>query len=159
VGRFTDPADQVIQQQRFSFSGRAYIPVSLRHVGVLGLDARGVQSPSYDLSDLLKIGGAQSLRGYNEEQFRGNVVARLLSEWRYLIDRTSHMFVFFDLGYYGAPDVGSSMNVVDRRNEFLTGYGFGLELGTGAGQFSVSLGFNRDEGLDAKVHLGMSLGL
>lgn len=82
-----------------------------------------------------------------------------MTEWRYLLDRTSHLFVFFDLGYYGAPETGTSINVTDRLEEFLAGYGFGLELGTGAGQFSVSLGFNRDEGLDAKVHLGMSLGL
>ncbi len=155
----TDLADEVIRQQRFGVKGRAYVPVALRHVAVAGIDMRGVQSPSYDLSDLIRLGGAQSLRGYNEEQFRGNIVARLMTEWRYLVDRTSHLFVFFDLGYYGAPEVGTSINVTERRNEFLTGYGLGIELGTGAGQFSVSLGFNRDEGLDAKVHLGMSLGL
>ncbi|HLE56597.1 MAG TPA: POTRA domain-containing protein [Rhodothermia bacterium] len=154
-----DLADEVIRQQRFSVSGRAFVPVALRHVAVVGTDARGIQSPSYDFSDLIRFGGAQSLRGYNEEQFQGDVVARLLTEWRYLLDRTSHLFVFFDLGYYGAPETGTSSNVANRFDEFLAGYGFGLELGTGAGQFSVSLGFNRDEGLDAKVHLGMSLGL
>ncbi|MGA7307290.1 MAG: POTRA domain-containing protein [Rhodothermales bacterium] len=155
----SDLAREVIRQQRFSVKGRTFFPLKLRQVGVLGIDAKGIQSPSYDIADLIKLGGAQSLRGYNEEQFSGNVVARLMAEWRYLLDRTSHLFVFLDLGYYGAPETGTSITVTDRREEFLAGYGFGLELGTEAGQFSVSLGFNREEGLDAKVHLGMSLGL
>lgn len=154
--------DRVIEtnfQQRLHVRGRAYMPLGVRSVGVLGVDTRGVQSRSYDDADLVRFGGANSMRGYNEEQFRGNLAGRLLTEWRYLLDRSSYFFAFFDLGYVSIPELNTTSKAAVLNQELLTGYGVGLQLWTEAGLFTISLGFNPDDGLEAKVHVGMTLGL
>ena len=99
------------------------------------------------------------MRGYNENQFRGNLTARLLSEWRYLLDPFSFLFVFIDLGYVNLPEVNTLSPAERVADEWLVGYGVGLQLQTQAGLFTMSLAFNGDEGFEAKVHVGMTLGL
>jgi len=86
--------DDVLQQTRLTLYARYYRPFKRRSVFALGLDGYALQSPEYDQSDLFRLGGAKSLRGYNEEQYRGNISARFLLEWRYLLDRTSYFFLF-----------------------------------------------------------------
>jgi outer membrane protein assembly factor BamA len=150
----------VLRQTRLRLETRLFLPLRRRHVIALGLDASLLQSDSYDDSDLFRLGGAQSLRGYNEEQFLGNVATRALFEWRYQLDRTSYLFLFSDLGYYRRPSTDPNdvtPEVVQR--DILPGYGFGIQFGTNAGLFSLSLALNPDEGLGSKIHIGMTLGL
>lgn len=152
--------DEVLRQQRLTVETRTYLPTLRRQVLVVGADAYLLQSDRYDDSELFRLGGAKSLRGYTEEQFLGNVVARALVEWRYLLDRTSFLFAFTDLGYLRRPDTNPEVvtpTVLQR--EWLAGYGFGMQFGTNAGVFTLSLALNPDEGLSSKVHVGMTLGL
>ena len=99
------------------------------------------------------------MRGYNEDQFRGNLTMRVLSEWRYLIDRSSFLFAFLDLGFVNLPEVNTVTAAETISQEWLVGYGFGMQLQTEAGIFTVSLAFNRQDALEGKVHVGMTLGL
>ncbi len=151
--------DDVVRQTRLTLYSRYYRPFRRRHVLALGLEGQALQSREYDQSDLFRLGGANSLRGYSEEQYRGNISARLLTEWRYLLERTSYFFVFSDLGFVSIPETGAVPDESEVTQEILPGYGFGMVFGTAAGLFSVSLALNPDEGLGSKVHLGISLGL
>ncbi|MEM6335986.1 MAG: POTRA domain-containing protein [Bacteroidota bacterium] len=160
VERDGELIEELVRQQRLSVVGRLYVPVRRRHVAVLGVDGYVLQSGAYDESDLFRLGGATSLRGYVEEQFLGNVAGRVIGEWRYILDRTSYLFAFTDIGYLRRPSTdlsGITPTIVQR--EVLPGYGIGMQFGTGAGLFTLSLAFNPDEGLGSKVHAGLSLGL
>ena len=92
-----------ISQQRRVAEARLFIPTLRRLVLVLGGDAALLLGEVYDDSDLFRYGGATSLRGYDEERFRGNIVGRGIIEYRYQIDRTSYAFLFTDLGYVERP--------------------------------------------------------
>lgn len=145
-----------LSQERLEASGRAFIPVLLRQVFVLGGEASALLSDAFDQSDLFRFGGATSLRGYDEERFLGNFVARLLTEYRYQLDRTSYAFVFFDLGYVETPEL------VDQpaTRGFHPGYGIGIQMGTNVGLINFSFASNTEDGpTSIRAHFGLSLGL
>ncbi|MEM1042573.1 MAG: BamA/TamA family outer membrane protein [Bacteroidota bacterium] len=145
-----------ISQQRLVAEARLFIPTLRRQVLVLGGDAAFLLGEVYDDSDLFRYGGATSLRGYDEERFRGNIVGRGIIEYRYQIDRTSYAFLFTDLGYVERPVTTGIL--ADR--SFRPGYGLGIQYRTPLGLVAVSYALNPDDGpTRGKVHLGLSVGL
>jgi outer membrane protein assembly factor BamA len=145
-----------ISQQRLFAEARLFVPTLRRQVLALGADAALLLGDVYDDSDLFRYGGAASLRGYDEEQFRGNIVGRLLVEYRYQIDRTSYAFLFSDLGYVERPDTPG----LSGEQLFRPGYGFGVQYRTPLGLVAVSYALNPDDGpTRGKVHVGLSFGL
>jgi len=145
-----------VSQQRLLAEARLFLPTLRRQVLALGVDAAFLLGDVYDDSDLFRYGGATSLRGYDEEQFRGNIVVRLLVEYRYQIDRTSYAFLFSDIGYIDRPDTPG----VTGDRLFRPGYGFGIQYRTPLGLIAVSYALNPDDGpTRGKVHVGLSFGL
>ncbi len=61
-------------------------PLLRRQVLVVGGDAWVLRADGFDEADLFRIGGATSLRGYDEEQFRARTAARAVAEVRYQVD-------------------------------------------------------------------------
>ena len=145
-----------VSQQRLLAEARLFVPTLRRQVLALGADAAFLLGDAFDDSDLFRFGGATSLRGYDEEQFRGNIVGRLLVEYRYQIDRTSYAFLFSDLGYIDRPDIPGLVG----EQLFRPGYGFGIQYRTPLGLVAVSYALNPDDGpTRGKVHVGLSFGL
>lgn len=145
-----------VSQQRLLAEARLFLPTLRRQVLALGVDAAFLLGDVYDDSDLFRYGGATSLRGYEEEQFRGNIVGRLLVEYRYQIDRTSYAFLFSDVGYIERPETPGVAG--DRL--FRPGFGFGIQYRTPLGLVAVSYALNPDDGpTRGKVHVGLSFGL
>ena len=111
---------------------------------------------TFDEGDLFRFGGATSLRGYDEARFVGAIVARVLVEYRYALDRLSYAFLFADLGYLDRPDLPG----VPALRDWLPGYGLGLQYGTPLGLVTVTYALNPDLTLgQGKVHVGLSVGL
>ena len=145
-----------LQQQRLNVSLRGYIPFYERQVLVMGNDTRILVSDEFDTSDLFRLGGAQSLRGYDEERFRGRTVSRALIEWRYLFERTSYAYLFFDVGYVDRPQTAD----FEAERNIYPGYGLGMQFQTGIGLINTSLALSTlDSPSQAKVHVGLSFGL
>jgi outer membrane protein assembly factor BamA len=149
-------APVAVSQQRLLADARLFIPTLRRQVLVLGGDAAFLLGDVYDDSDLFRFGGATSLRGYEEEQFRGNIVGRVTVEYRYQIDRTSYAFLFTDVGYVERPATPGA--AADRA--FRPGYGLGIQYRTPLGLVAVSYALNPDDGYArGKIHVGLSVGL
>ena len=145
-----------VRQQRLEALLRVYLPVFARQVLVIGNDSKILVSESFDESDLFRMGGTQSLRGYDEDRFRGRLVSRTLFEWRYLFERTSFAYIFIDIGYLDRPNTPD----FDGIKEFYPGYGLGSQFETGIGLINISLALSTmDAPSQAKVHVGLSLGL
>ncbi len=145
------------RQERLRGRVRTYLPLFDRQVFVAGGDGSVLLSRDYDRSDLFRLGGATSLRGYDEDRFAGNVVARGLVEYRLQLDRASYAHVFFDLGYVARPGLGATTAT----QGWHPGYGLGMRLQTALGRISASYALNPQvqSPANGRVHLGLSVGL
>lgn len=105
------------------------------------------------LNELYQIGGLKTIRGFNQQAFLVSNYLIATAEYRYLFDRNSAVFGFFDYGFYENKSVGN----------FLTdtpfGFGFGANFQTGAGIFTLSYGLGKQLNnpilvKNGKVHFG-----
>lgn len=144
-----------LRQERFLFAGRVFLPTFTRQVLVLGGDAYALLSNEYDQSDLFRIGGASTLRGYDEERFLVPFAARGLVEYRYQLSRVSYGFAFLDLGYVQR----SAVTGLDPIEGFYPGYGVGFQVGTDIGLILFSLASNPEDATGVRAHVGLSIGL
>ncbi|RMH53242.1 MAG: hypothetical protein D6685_15905 [Bacteroidetes bacterium] len=145
-----------LRQERLRVRSRLFLPTFPRQVLALGGEAALLRSNAYDQSDLFRFGGATSLRGYDEERFRGRIVARALAEYRYQLDPRSYAFVFFDLGYVETPELVD----LDGARGVHPGYGLGMQFSTALGLINASYAMSPADGpANGRVHVGLSLGL
>jgi len=146
-----------LRQERLRGTVRAYVPLFDRQVLVLGGDGNVLRSRSYDRSDLFRLGGATSLRGYDEDQFLGNVTVRGLLEYRVQLDRRSYVYGFGDLGYVERPGRDGPSATQD----WHPGYGLGLQVDTAVGLVTTTYALNPDVATpaDGRLHFGLSVGL
>ena len=112
-----------------------------------GAAAWGVNIPP---TELFYLGGATTLRGYDEDWFSGprRVYANL--EYRFLVGPDSQLFVFTDLG---AVTLIETPSVFDRLR---VGYGFGARLESEGGILRVNYGLAAgDSLLRGKIHVNL----
>lgn len=121
-------------------------------------EVKGDGSP-IPLSEQYWFGGARSLRGYRESQFRGEMVAYGSLEARIGRPRRARLYTFWDLGYFRyATTVASGAAAGERQRHSGTahGYGLGLEVGTASGDVSLAIGFpNTLDFESAKLHVSL----
>lgn len=130
---------------------RAFIPVTRGQVIAVGALASGIASTEDDVPfhEQLTLGGARSLRGYREEQFRGTRTALATLEYRFLLTRTSRALAFVDLGYYFRAGSNPAKDTK-------LGYGIGLRAENRLGIIAVDYGLGEgDRPLDGKLHVGL----
>jgi outer membrane protein insertion porin family len=128
-----------------------FLPLASRHVLALRLRGELLASTEEEVPvhELLVLGGARSLRGYREEQFRGNRTALASLEYRLLLGRRSRVIAFVDAGYWFREGPNSA-----RGTEL--GYGIGLRGDTRLGTISLDYGLGEgDHLLDGKLHAGL----
>lgn len=105
-------------------------------------------------SDLFRIGGLRTVRGYREEQFLASRVAYSNLEFRLAVSRRNYFFGFYDFGYFERP--ADPANNFPEQNEFIFGYGLGVTIETALGQIGVSYALGKGDGLlDGKIHFGL----
>lgn len=145
------------RQERLRVHGRLFVPTVANQLVAIGADAAVLRSDTYDRSDLIRFGGANTLRGYDEDRFLGHVVARLLMEYRYQIDRASFAYVFGDLGVVAAPELDER----PATHGWHPGYGLGIQVRTDLGRVRASYALNPDDirPIQGRIHLGLSVDL
>jgi len=148
---------QSLQQERLRGLVRGYLPLADRQVVMVGGDGSMLRSREYDRSDLFRFGGAESLRGYDEDRFLGTVTARGLVEYRLLVDRQSYVYTFLDVGYVARPGLGGTSPTED----WHPGYGLGLQLQTAIGRITTTYALNPEVStpVDGRIHFGVSVDL
>jgi outer membrane protein insertion porin family len=127
-----------------------YFQTWAKQVIAIGLHAASAWGQNIPPTELFYLGGANTLRGYNEDWFRGP--RRLYSniEYRFLTGRASQIFLFLDLG---------AVSKIDQPNTFESlkiGYGFGMRLESRGGLMSLDYGLARGySALEGKIHLSL----
>lgn len=114
------------------------------------LTGRQVTGDRLQITDYFWFGGAQTLRGYRENQFRGDFASWLKLEYRFLLSRDARIFVFNDWAAYHFK------NMQLETEDILYGYGIGLRLDTVLGIMAVDFGLGQDDDFSqAKIHFGI----
>ncbi len=112
-----------------------------------GAAAWGVNIPP---TELFYLGGATTLRGYDEDWFSGPRRVYANIEYRYLVGPDSQIFVFTDLG---AVTLMETPSVFDRLR---VGYGFGARLESRGGILRLNYGLAAgDSLLRGKIHVSL----
>ncbi len=139
--------------QRIELDASLFVEVLPRAVLALMVHGRELRGELVDASDVYRIGGANTLRGYREEQFTGTRLAWSAVETRYSLGRRSFAFLFFDLGYIYQAARGVALP------EFRTvqyGYGLGGRIETGLGILGVSYALGEGDSFSTgKIHFGL----
>ncbi|MFM2285631.1 MAG: hypothetical protein RLZZ543_1128 [Bacteroidota bacterium] len=132
-----------------------FIPIRNRSTFNIGLLGSLINGSSIFENELFRIGGNNTLRGFNEESIFASAYSIVNLEYRYLLEENSFLFAFWNGAYYENKAV--NRNVVDRP----FGFGAGMSFETKAGIFSISyaLGKQFDNPIafkSAKVHFGIT---
>ena len=133
-------------QLLYSFDGDASIQAFARQSFYMRLVSEGVFSKDdVKPAESYPLGGARSLRGYRENQFRGEKIAWTNFEYRF--GGASRIFLFYDAGVYYRKDIGWN---------FLDGLGFGLMSTSKLGTVALSFGMGERIALDGMlIHISL----
>jgi outer membrane protein assembly factor BamA len=105
------------------------------------------------VNELFRLGGIKTLRGVDENSIYASFYSLGTIETRFLFERNSSVFLFFDGGYY------EQSLADDFVADFPLGFGAGINMQTRAGIFSLNyaLGKQFDNPVNignAKIHIG-----
>jgi outer membrane protein assembly factor BamA len=105
-----------------------------------------------DESDLYRVGGLRTLRGYFESEFHISRYVILHIDERLMIGRLSYLGIFADYGYLTRPLTATFAG----QTLYPFGYGVSFQFDTQLGLLSASIGLAKGETLDrAKLHFGV----
>ena len=140
-------------RQKVRGSLQWYLPISGPLILASSVTGDIVEGESIDRSELLRVGGANTLRGYREGQFRVNRSLITNLETRVVLSRESYTGLFVDGGVVNIPDGGDATG---ESSTILFGYGVTLQLSTPAGVARFSVGLARGEAPEnATVSVGI----
>lgn len=150
----TPDLETKINHQRLELDFSFFYNLFLRQVVAASVHAREMRGGFFEISDLYKLGGTNTLRGYRENQFLGNRIFWSNLEYRYLLSNRSYAFLFFDTGYYlRNEDVDRN---IERISAFKIGYGLGMNLETALGVMGVSFALGKGDSFgEGKIHFGL----
>lgn len=100
-------------------------------------------------NERFRIGGLNTVRGFNEKFFFSDLYFLSRTEFRSFFEKGSYLFAFFDQLYYQNDEIDDYA--------FGTGIGFSLKTSGGRFNFALALGKSEQQPLDPsniKVHFG-----
>lgn len=129
-----------------------FFPLAKRHVIRLANATRVYYAPQIFTNELNRFGGLTTQRGFDEEELFASTRSTFTVEYRVLVDRNSHAFLFYDQSFY---ENNAQQYYFDKP----FGVGAGFSFGTNIGVFSISYGIGKqfDNPMllrDGKVHFG-----
>ncbi len=131
-----------------------YLKLSGRSVVLTSVRGGYLHNNNLFLNDLFRLGGLQTLRGFNENNFYASRYGVGTLEYRFFTDESSYLLLFADQGVLG-------YNLRERSfQDQPFGVGAGISFSTAAGIFNFiySLGNAKDQKLlfnQSKIHFGL----
>lgn len=151
VGGSSPQTGRSSSTQRVTLDFEYVVSPFTRQVVSTSLFLRDLRSGEVDPSDLYRLGGTNSLRGYREGQFLGSRLAWINTEYRVLVSPRSFAYGFVDAAYIMTPDRPSIG--LYRSEQSKVGYGIGIRLDTALGLIGVSLALGEGDTFStAKLH-------
>jgi hypothetical protein len=137
---------------RFNLQYQLYIQLYGRNVLKLAANFESYYAPEIFQNELYRFGGINSFRGFNEEELFASTKLITTLEYRFIVDRNSNAFLFYDQAFY-------ENNALNYLKDHPFGIGAGFSFGTKLGIFTISyaLGKQLNNNLDfrsGKIHFG-----
>ncbi len=132
----TEQTPKEINLQRLELDFAFYYEFLQNQVAQLSVHGKELRGSSFEISDLYKFGGTNSIRGYREKQFSANRILWSNIEYRYLISEYSYAFLFFDIGYYLRNE--NQYLKTEKVSEVLKSFGIGFSLESALGILNIS---------------------
>lgn len=138
---------------KFLVGWEHFIPIHKRWVLRYFVSFESYQAPMVYSNECYRFGGLNSQRGFNEENFLATSLSTNQLEIRYLLDKNSAVFAFFDQTIYENNSNSSY------KKDLPFGFGVGANIGSKVGIFSLvyALGSENHNPLDVrsgKIHFG-----
>lgn len=151
-----DDSSTAFTQNVLELTARNYISIFNQSVIATSLHGFLLESDRVTTNDLSRFGGANSFRGYAEEQFRAGQLLWGDVEYQFLIDRQSYLFVFGAFGRYHRPKLLTETNNQFQLTKNLYSTGFGLSYQTRIGRLKFTYAISPEETIgNGKVHFGI----
>lgn len=104
-------------------------------------------------NELYRIGGANSIRGFNEEAIFSSAFSVLNLEYQYNINQTSYLYTITDYAYV--------QNSIENINTNLYGFGLGYTYGTKSGVIDISYALGKQDDIsfnfnNSKFHIKLT---
>ncbi|MGC8595178.1 MAG: BamA/OMP85 family outer membrane protein [Candidatus Kryptoniota bacterium] len=150
----TTLAQNSVYIQHFTIDLSMYHEIFHRQVAAISVHAAQVIGNELDQTDLYRIGGTNTIRGYLERQFIASRATWTNLEYRYITEQRSYIFAFLDAGYIMRP--ADPIAHIPQKQFFLYGYGIGAQIETGFGILKASFALARGESFtEGKIHFGI----
>jgi outer membrane protein assembly factor BamA len=137
---------------RFNLQYQRYFQLFSRNVLKIAANFETIYAPEIFQNELYRFGGINSFRGFNEEELFASTKLITTLEYRFIVDRNSNAFLFYDQAIYE----NTALKYV---KDYPFSVGAGFSFGTKLGIFSISYGLGRQlsNNLDlrsGKIHFG-----
>ena len=138
------------------FQGSYFLPVASRSTFRIGAQAAFLYGKDIFQNEMFRIGGLNSLRGFDEESIYASSYVILSVEYRFILEQNSYLYLFGDQAYYENNSV--ILPLVGHDKPY--GFGVGISFQTKAGIFSISyaLGSQQNNPIEmknGKIHFGI----
>ena len=146
------PTEGKSTTQRLVFDLSSYLSIFFRQVLATELHLRDFSSSTMDVSDLFRLGGASTLRGYREGQFLGSRIVWTNLEYRFLVAPRSFFYGFVDIGYIVQPVIAAVSMTASENSKI--GYGIGVRMDSALGLIGVSFALGEGDTFStSKIHI------
>jgi outer membrane protein assembly factor BamA len=117
------------------------------------IDAETLLSSTYFENELLRFGGINSIRGFEENSLQASMYGVLNSEYRFQLNSSIYVHSIIDVGYFE--------NKITDFREKLFGYGFGFGILTKSGLLKLNYANGKSENQkfkfsNSKIHLSLT---
>ena len=151
-----------VPQTAFMARIERYQRVSRNSTLLLRARGAGLSSNYLFQNELLRVGGLNTLRGFNEFEFYTSAYAVGTAEYRIFTGSDSYLLAFFEQGYVEQQlfDENQGRNL-SQKPDHPFGVGAGISFSTGAGIFNFiySIGQSRNQPFNfntSKIHFGFT---
>ena len=133
-----------INQLKLHFSAFANLQINNRGYLNIRNESGLLTSKNYLLNELFRIGGANSIRGYNEQSIFTNGYSYSNIEFRYSLDRSSYL--------YSITDVGAYKESTTKKNKKLIGIGAGYQFKINNNFVNIGYVISTNSGTNTKLN-------
>jgi hypothetical protein len=140
---------------QLDYSGELFITLYKRNILNLGIKGGHMKSDRLFRNELPRIGGIRTLRGFDEESMPASSYHILKTEYRFIAEKNTYFFAFFNIAYY--ENISQGSRYFDRP----LGFGAGMTFETRTGIFSLAYALGREADnpvflRNGKIHFGIT---
>jgi len=141
------------EQTKFSFTGNYLWELNNRNFIYVNNTSEALISDTYLTNEKLRLGGIQSIRGFNENSLEATLYSTINTEYRYILSRNSYVHSIIDFTY-----LQDDLTQTDAK---LYGFGFGLGIRSKSGLLKINYAVGKTDNSsvklsESKVHISLS---